>query len=334
MCGGNHLTDECSRFLKHPVPERCRCVRRLHLCFVCLQKEHRRGDCLRRKPGQTRNALLEWEATNQREKRQRDPRHTRQMRAKSDGRQKEGSTEQMWSPARSQGLEEEDESSPWMEEETTSVRIHLSTACINQIRLLTVCAVALDENGKKWIVNCQLDRGSERSLIRQDVADELDLKGLSNTMTVKGVNGLRVKTPDVRRMQHRVAPVSDVAHSSGKKLQLTALCISKICDDALDTLMPWPFGSDLPPGTLPDILLSLTSIHVLIRLDAYFQVLGCQERRGRKNTATAVESIFGWIICGLTAQPSMSSEETALLTQMVDDVAQSLLRFWEGGLWG
>ncbi|XP_003369390.1 hypothetical protein Tsp_04805 [Trichinella spiralis] len=23
MCGGNHLTDECSRLLKHPVPERC-----------------------------------------------------------------------------------------------------------------------------------------------------------------------------------------------------------------------------------------------------------------------------------------------------------------------
>ncbi|KRY40620.1 Protein YIPF6 [Trichinella spiralis] len=120
-------------------------------------------------------------------------------------------------------------------------------------------------------------------------------------MTVKRVNGLRVKTPDVRRVQHRVAPVSDVAHSSGKKLQLTALCISKICDDAV----------------------------ALWQLDAYFQVLGSQERRGRKNTPTAVESIFGCILCGLTAQPSMSSEETALLTQMVDDVAQLLLRFWE-----
>ncbi|XP_003369389.1 conserved hypothetical protein [Trichinella spiralis] len=98
--------------------------------------------------------------------------------------------------------------------------------------------------------------------------------------------------------------------------------------------MPWPFGSDLPPETLPDIPLSLTPIHVLIRLDAYFQVLGSQERRGRKNTPTAVESIFGCILCGLTAQPSMSSEETALLTQMVDDVAQLLLRFWEVGLLG
>ncbi|KRX62992.1 hypothetical protein T09_15468 [Trichinella sp. T9] len=235
----------------------------------------------------------------------------------------------MRSPAKSQRLEEEDESSPWMEGETTSVRIHLSTACINQIRLLTVCAVALDENGKKWIVNCQFYRGSERSLIRQDVADEFDLKGLSNAMTVKGVNGVRVKTPDIHRVQHRVAPVSDVADSSGKKLQLTALCMSKICDDALDTLMPSPFGSDLPPGTLPDIPLSLTPIHVLIRLDAYFQALGSQERRGRKNTPAAVESIFGWIIFSLTAQSSMSSEETALLTQMVDDVAQLLLRFWE-----
>ncbi|OUC40942.1 hypothetical protein D917_03707 [Trichinella nativa] len=93
--------------------------------------------------------------------------------------------------------------------------------------------------------------------------------------------------------------------------------------------MPWPFGSDLPPGTLPDIPLSLTAIHVLIRLDAYFQALGSQKRKGRKNTPATVESIFGWIIFSLTAQSSMSSEETALLTQMIDDVAQLLLRFWE-----
>ncbi|KRX12582.1 hypothetical protein T07_8693 [Trichinella nelsoni] len=100
------------------------------------------------------------------------------------------------SRAGSQRLEEEGESSPEMKEETAAVRIHLSTAGTNQIRLLTICGVALDEKGKERFVNCQLDRGSERSLIRQNVADEFDLKCLWTAMTVKRVNGLRAKIPD------------------------------------------------------------------------------------------------------------------------------------------
>ncbi|KRX33770.1 hypothetical protein T05_3928 [Trichinella murrelli] len=50
--------------------------------------------------------------------------------------------------------------------------------------------MAHGEKGKKKLVNCLLDTGSERSFIRSDVADELDLQGPTRAMTVKGVNGL------------------------------------------------------------------------------------------------------------------------------------------------
>ncbi|KRY05092.1 hypothetical protein T12_15507, partial [Trichinella patagoniensis] len=60
------------------------------------------------------------------------------------------------------------------EEGTTPVGIHLSsTEGQTAIRLPVVRAMAHGEKGKKKLINCFLDTGSERSLIRSDVADEL-----------------------------------------------------------------------------------------------------------------------------------------------------------------
>ncbi|KRX19971.1 hypothetical protein T07_10043 [Trichinella nelsoni] len=57
--GGNHLTDDCPRFMRHPVPERWHCVQRLHISIVNLQKGHRKEDFPKRKAEQALNALLE-----------------------------------------------------------------------------------------------------------------------------------------------------------------------------------------------------------------------------------------------------------------------------------
>ncbi|KRZ06533.1 hypothetical protein T11_17771, partial [Trichinella zimbabwensis] len=56
MCGGDHSTDDCPRFLRQPLPERWQCVRRLHLCFVWQRKRYYEESCPKRKPGQARNA--------------------------------------------------------------------------------------------------------------------------------------------------------------------------------------------------------------------------------------------------------------------------------------
>ncbi|OUC48882.1 hypothetical protein D917_05894 [Trichinella nativa] len=59
VCGGNHLPDDCPRFMTHPVREKWHCVQRFHLSIVCLQKGHRKEDFPKRKAGQALNALLE-----------------------------------------------------------------------------------------------------------------------------------------------------------------------------------------------------------------------------------------------------------------------------------
>ncbi|KRZ65884.1 hypothetical protein T10_4340 [Trichinella papuae] len=53
--------------------------------------------------------------------------------------------------------------------------------------------MAYGENGKKWLVNCLLDSASEKSLIRTDVTDELQLRGTLSVVTVRGVHGLSAR---------------------------------------------------------------------------------------------------------------------------------------------
>ncbi|KRX87150.1 hypothetical protein T4E_3298 [Trichinella pseudospiralis] len=71
------------------------------------------------------------------------------------------------------------------------VSIHCSaTVWTSGVLLPVVRAIAYGENGRKRLVNCLLDSGSERSLIRTDIANELRLWGTPSSMAVRGVHGL------------------------------------------------------------------------------------------------------------------------------------------------
>ncbi|KRX13484.1 hypothetical protein T07_2821 [Trichinella nelsoni] len=83
------------------------------------------------------------------------------------------------------------------------------------------------EKGKTKLVNCLLDSGSDRSLIRTDVADELKLQGPTSDMTVKGVNGLK------------------------EGIKLTTLSLLSLCDDLVATPTPWFSKDDVGNASLP-----------------------------------------------------------------------------------
>ncbi|KRX59618.1 hypothetical protein T06_16706, partial [Trichinella sp. T6] len=70
-------------------------------------------------------------------------------------------------------------------------------------------------------------------------------------------------------------------------------------------------------------------IDIIIGLDAYFQVLGQGVRRDGPNDPVAIETIFGWIVCGPTTRQAVDREETTLLAQTEDRLSRLLRRFWE-----
>ncbi|KRX62899.1 hypothetical protein T09_14382 [Trichinella sp. T9] len=129
-------------------------------------------------------------------------------------------------------------------------------------------------------------------------------------MTVKGVNGLHVRIADVRRVQFRLTLIpSKGLEPFNEGIELTALSLPNLCDDLIT------------PGRV--------QIDIIIGLDAYFQVLGQGVRRGGPNDPVAIETIFGWIVCGPTTRQAVDREETTLLAQTEDRLSRLLRRFWE-----
>ncbi|KRX69440.1 hypothetical protein T06_15254 [Trichinella sp. T6] len=129
-------------------------------------------------------------------------------------------------------------------------------------------------------------------------------------MTAKGVNGLHVRIADVRRVQFRLTPIpSKGLEPFNEGIELTALSFPSLCDDLIT------------PGRV--------QIDIIIGLDAYFQVLGHCVRRGSSNDPVAIETIFGWIVCGPTTRQAANREATTLLAQTKDRLSRLLRRFWE-----
>ncbi|KRZ65899.1 Acetyl-CoA carboxylase [Trichinella papuae] len=273
VCKGDHPADRCPRFRSYSVQQRRHWAMRLKLCFVCLGQGHRRERCPKRKSSQFWNALLAGDAVPAGKARTKQT----SLAARSSGTD---STEAKASLSRSENEKVENGS----EEGTSPVRIHLSsTEGQTTIRLPVVRAMAHGEKGKTKLVNCLLDSGSERSLIRTNVADELDLQGPTRAMTVKGVNGLHVRI-------------------AGEGIELTALSLPSLCDDLVATPTPWPREVDLPREATLATPPSRTSIHVFIRFDMYYRVLGRGLRVAGEDDPIAVETIFRWILSGPKAR--------------------------------
>ncbi|KRZ81409.1 hypothetical protein T08_11056, partial [Trichinella sp. T8] len=135
--------------------------------------------------------------------------------------------------------------------------------------LPVVRAMAHGLKGKKKLVNCLLDIGSERSLIRSDVADELELQGPTRAITMKGVNGLHVRIADVRRVQFRLTPIpSKGLEPFNEGIELTALSLPSLCDDLVATPTPWCCKDKIPSLPSNEITPGRVQIDIIIGLDA------------------------------------------------------------------
>ncbi|KRY06690.1 hypothetical protein T12_1149, partial [Trichinella patagoniensis] len=304
VCKGDHLADCCPRFQSYSVQQRRHWAMRLKLCFVCLAQGHRRERCQKRKSNQFWNPLLAGDAV---------------LAGKAP-------TKRASSAVRSPGIDSKQRPC------SLGIRTRRSKMDLKKEPPLlpVVRAVAHGEKGKKKLVTCLLDTGSERSLIRNDVADELDLQGPTRAMTVKDVNGLHVRIADVRRGEFRLTPIpSKGLEPFNEGIELTALSLPNLCDEIVATPTSW-FCKDMIPS-LPsnEITHGRVQIDIIIGLDAYFQVLGQGMRRGGPNDPVAIETIFGWIVCGRITRQAVDREETTLLAQTEDHLSRLLRRFWE-----
>ncbi|KRY45033.1 hypothetical protein T03_15500 [Trichinella britovi] len=176
--------------------------------------------------------------------------------------------------------------------EPRKAQVNIATTKHGWSRFQMIKAVAHGAHGRKRLVNCLLDTGAERSLVRQDVADELKLAGEVNPISFCGVGGSRFSC-------QASSPVS--GEHAGKRYELEAMTALVLCEDLWQTpLSPkdWPHLQSL---NLTREVGELTPVHVIIGLDSYFRFLGRQVIRGGDGDPVAVETRLGWTICGPAA---------------------------------
>ncbi|KRY19030.1 hypothetical protein T12_3566 [Trichinella patagoniensis] len=198
------------------------------MCPGCMRKGHRRGSCQQNpdRPGQ--HPLLSSENPHRRQNRRRTRRSAPSRNARPAAQPDAAVKEKNPTTAPFQGLKAEDAASDRAATELAPVGVHFSsTVRAPGVLLPVVQAMAYGENGKKRLVNCLLDSASEKSLIRTNVADELELSGTPSAVTVRGVHGLSARVADSRQVRFQLGQAhEEIAVST--KLELTALCIPSI----------------------------------------------------------------------------------------------------------
>ncbi|KRY80454.1 hypothetical protein T4D_4865, partial [Trichinella pseudospiralis] len=335
MCSGIHPVEKCPRFVNLSVPERWQCVRKRGLCFGCLQKGHRKGNCQQNPVGTGQHPLLALENFHSHRTPWTAPSRGARSAAQPDAAAKEKAPESASAP----DSEPEEGTSNRVATGLSPVGVHCSaTIRTSGVLLPVVRAMASGENGRKRTVNCLLDSGFERSLIRTDIANELGLQGTPSSMTVRGVHGLSATVADSRHVRFLLGPMHEkVTDSESMKLELTALCIPSICDDLVASPTPWPSEIDLPPAAALASPPSPTPIHVLIGFDMYYRVLGRGLRISGEDGPIALETIFGWILCGPKAHCPAGRQETTLVStatadrpaETTEELISLMRKFWE-----
>ncbi|KRX83300.1 hypothetical protein T06_12996 [Trichinella sp. T6] len=102
-------------------------------------------------------------------------------------------------------------------------------------------AVAHGSHGRKRLLNCLFDTGAERSLFRQDIADELKLAGETHPISFCGVGGSRISCQALRLVRFWLSSVS--GERAEERNELEAMTVPMLCEDLWQTQVSpkdWP----------------------------------------------------------------------------------------------
>ncbi|KRY92720.1 PiggyBac transposable element-derived protein 3 [Trichinella pseudospiralis] len=152
------------------------------------EKGHRKGNCQQNSVG-TGQHLLALENSHSRQSRGRTPWTAPSRGARSAAQPDAAVQEKAPANVSAPDSEPEDGTSNRVATGLSPVGVHCSATVRTSGVLPVVRAMAYGDNGRKRTVNCLLDSGSERSLIRAEIANELGLRGTPSS-TVRGVQGL------------------------------------------------------------------------------------------------------------------------------------------------
>ncbi|KRY86531.1 hypothetical protein T4D_7652 [Trichinella pseudospiralis] len=287
VCRGLHQASDCPGIRKVARHQRRALARKAGLCFHCLKPGHVAKECGRRGDGKLKNGNSGELGTSRSSEMPSDP-----------------------------PLEKDQRRS-----EVNAVNVNLvSRNKSGTARLQIVRALAHGDGDRRRVVNCLFDTGAERSFFREDVAQELGLRGEKLSVTVHGFGGGNKELQESMLVRFHLSPLSD-----GPRQPIQALTTKTLCEPRISA-RGWPHLRDL--GMVDEEEEYLT-VHVVIGVDYFFRMLESTIVRAGDDVPVAVETCLGWVICG----PQTASQlltPTVRADKSADTEWDQLLRkFWE-----
>uniref|UniRef100_A0A5S6QJA6 DUF1758 domain-containing protein n=1 Tax=Trichuris muris TaxID=70415 RepID=A0A5S6QJA6_TRIMR len=203
-----------------------------------------------------------------------------------------------------------------------------SASCNAPIGLQVVLARAHGPSGLSCRVTCLLDVGSQRTFIRKDLADRLGLTGPQESVIITTI-GDRSSRCKVRRAEMWLSPLASEVDCSVEPVRVEGLCLPTICSTVSANPPLRKEWVHLRHLNLADQFpRAQAEVDVLIGLDHYYEFVGPEHRRGRKNEPIAIQSVFGWIVCG--KMHNANNHAAVLLHVAVEEPVDTLLKkFWQ-----
>ncbi|KRZ30473.1 hypothetical protein T4B_4446 [Trichinella pseudospiralis] len=195
VCRGLHQASDCPGIRKVARHQRRALARKAGLCFHCLKPGHVAKGCGRRGDGKPKNGNSGEPGTSRSSEMPSDP-----------------------------PLEKDQRRS-----EVNAVNVNLvSQNKSGRARLQIVRALAHGDGDRRRVVNCLFDTGAERSFVREDVAQELGLRGEKLSVTVNGFGGGNKELQESMLVRFHLSPLS----GEPRKL-IEALTTKTLCDEYL-----------------------------------------------------------------------------------------------------
>ena len=287
---GEHKIWMCSKFKQKPVNERYETLKKLKLCFCCLNS-HLIKDCKSERVcgvnGCTKkhNRLLHSDAQ------------------KIDKVTYDKKTEDLVPQSRAG-------SSSMM-----------STGNNGFLQLIPI-SIGNEKRCVETIALC--DTGSTVSFMDQTLVDLLKLKGKESVMSVAGIHGLSdMKTQIVTT---KVGPSE--AETAGETVTFCShpnLNVGEKDYDFRKLKEEYNYLSDLP-----NIRVSMTDVKVILGQDAYHLIRPLEYKSGERNQPWAVKTALGWTISGALPKKEASNLSVSCnLSVASDPLANQMEKWWD-----
>ena len=196
--------------------------------------------------------------------------------------------------------------------------------------LLMTCRVSvIAPDGSSVEARALLDSASSASFVSERLVQALSLPRFNEQVRVSGIGGISQRTPTQSIANFQIAPVGI------RKLRMgvTAVIVPRVTCGLPLTHVPfrldWSHITDLP---LADPAFGQPGrIDILLGVDIFLDVLRQGRRSGPSGSPTALETEFGWVLCGgsTSSHDCITNVCVTSLHSSVTSDDDILRRFWE-----